>query len=141
MIDELKKYDCLSMPNTQNRKPSWYAFVMQYHSERAHDLPMQEFYKAILAEGLAEADRPGSTKHVHDLPLFTHPDKAFPQLYPLDSETGQVREFPKAKIYTEQALKFPVWSSKEDWPMVELYVAGMKKILDNTRALAAKTLS
>lgn len=141
MIDELKKFDCLSMPNTQDRKPSWYAFVMQYHSERAHGLPMQEFYKAILAEGLAEADRPGSTKHIHDLLLFTHPEGAFPQLYQANSNIGQDREFPRAKMYTEQALKFPVWSSKEDWPMVELYVAGMKKILDNTRALAAEALS
>lgn len=140
MIDELSKYDCLSMPNTENRKPSWYAFVMQYHAERANNLPLQDFYKAVLAEGLAEADRPGSTKHIHDLPLFDHPEQAFPHLYSAE-DSGAKQDFPNARTHTENALKFPVWSSKEDWRMVEAYVAGMKKILDNTRILAARALS
>lgn len=140
MIDELGKYESISMPNANNRKPSWYAFVMQYKKEQAHGLPIQDFYQAILSEGLVEADRPGSTKHIHDLPLFEHPEKVFPHLYQANTNQSS-QNYPQARSYTENAIKLPVWSSKEDWPMVEAYVAGMKKILDNTRALALRALN
>lgn len=139
MIDELGKFDCLEMPNTKDRKPSWYAFVMQYREQQAHGLSIENFYKAVTAEGLREADRPGSTQPIADLPLFTQTSDALPQLYPEENDT-EAGVFPVANDFYQNAIKLPVWSTDKDWPMVEAYVAGMKKVLENTRTLAQKLI-
>lgn len=138
MIDELGKYEMLQMPNTKDRKPSWYAFVMQYQQANAHGLSIEKFYEAILAEGLIEADRPGSTMPIHNLPLFTQTNEAMPHLYSEPTSDGSA--FVGAEKYHHNALKFPVWSDDKDWPIAEAYVAGMKKVLDNTRTLAKRVM-
>ena len=139
MIDNFKKFDFLSVPNITDRKPSWYAFVMQFRPELAHGLSVDAFHRALLAEGLNEVDRPGSTGHIHDMPLFENPNEVFPNLYkskPKQSEDA----FPNAVRYTQNAIKLPVWAHNEDWSIVETYVKGIKKISNNVRILSQSLL-
>ncbi len=127
-IEHFNRYPFLSMPNTEDREPSWYAFTMQYNEKLANGVPLKRFQEALHAEGLVEADRPGSTKPLHDLPLFTSPHVAMPRLY--DEFIKQKGSFANAEKYCQNALKIPVWSFADEKYIVEAYIKGICKVAD-----------
>jgi dTDP-4-amino-4,6-dideoxygalactose transaminase len=141
MMDMLRKYDCLKLPETEGKQPSWYALVAQYDPARANGLPQRHLHEALLAEGLLEVKRPDprSTGDIHALPIFRNPEEVFPALYK-EAPAKPEHRFPRAEKFSAHALQLPVGSSEAEWPMTEKYVAGIRKVLEQTRALAEKLL-
>jgi len=132
MMNELGGFEEISLPNTKERLPSWYAFTIQYHEEKA-GVKIEKFYQALQAEGLAEADRPGSTGPIHDLPLFQNRHIVYPHLYRQTETTSS--EYPQAVNFWKKAIKFPVWHRPEDEGMTRDYIKGVKKVLTNLPSL------
>ena len=128
MIEGLEKYPFLKMPRFEEKQPSWYAFVMQYDETQAHGVSIDLFEKALKAEGLQELDRPGSTRPIHNLPLFTKPHIAMPRLY--QTPLAQSGTFPRAETFYRRALKLPVWAFPDEQEIVSLYIQGMQKVAD-----------
>jgi dTDP-4-amino-4,6-dideoxygalactose transaminase len=127
-IKALTAYPFLKMPRFEGKQPSWYALVMQYNEAEANGLSLDLFHQALLAEGLTEADRPGSTGPISHLPLFSKPHLAFPQLY--SGPIEQHEQFPCAEAFYRQALKLPVWTFPDEQPMVDAYIQGIQKVAD-----------
>ena len=135
IINELKGFEGLRLPNLSKEiKPSWHALVFQYKKEELKNLPIEVFYKGLIAEGLIEFDRPGSTCPLNLLPLFKDPSPLFPvyKKYPFSYQKG---DFPKAEDFHKNALKIPIWAFKKDKKIVDLYIAGIKKVLNNYKNL------
>lgn len=115
-------------------KPSWYGFIFQYKKEELDNLPIEKFFSALQSEGLAEADRPGSTSPLNLLPLFQKPGEVFPvyKKCPFSYKPG---DFPKAEFFYENAIKFPVWADMKDQKIVNDYISGIKKVIKNYKEL------
>ncbi|MEO6077327.1 MAG: aminotransferase class I/II-fold pyridoxal phosphate-dependent enzyme, partial [Candidatus Andersenbacteria bacterium] len=123
---EWQKYPFLRMPKYPNRQPSWYAFVMQFDDKHSNGVSIEQFTRALLAEGLVEVDRPGSTCPCHDLPLFTDPQKAMSRLY--DQRQSQCGLFGEASAFYQNAIKLPVWAFSKDKDVVDKYTEGFHKV-------------
>jgi len=119
---------------TKNIQPSWYALVLQYKSEAFQGLPIEKFFKAIQAEGLIEADRPGSTVPLNLLPLFQNPVELFP-VYKNNKFSYCPGQFPRAEKFYQNAIKFPVWAEKKYTRIVTAYIQGIKKVINNYQQL------
>ncbi|TQV93827.1 UDP-bacillosamine synthetase [Cordyceps javanica] len=128
MATELSAIPFLKMPtvkNTSKDKHAWYAFVMQFEPSKAPRGLTRDKFVRILTEqhGLKEVDIPKSTGLLHDLPLFTSPHEAIPRFGDAPwYEAQSTSEFPKAKLFYDQAIKLPVWSTDADSPIVAKYV-------------------
>lgn len=127
-IEALAPYPFLKMPRFSEKQPSWYAFIMQYDEDRANDIPLDVFHRALLAEGLTEVDRPGSTGPIYNLPLFTRPHIALPRLY--KTPFTQKEAFPCAESFYHRALKLPMWAFPDDQFIVNQYIQGIQKVCD-----------
>jgi dTDP-4-amino-4,6-dideoxygalactose transaminase len=137
MIKELRKLPGISLlPAFFNSEiePSWYAFVFQYKSKELDNLPIEKFFEALQTEGLSEVDRPGSTCPLNLLPLFQNPSELFP-VYRKHYFSYKPGDFPKAEKFYQNAIKLPVWASKNDLKFVNLYIRGIKKVIKNYRNL------
>ena len=137
MIKELDDLECLSTPKKACRKPSWYAFVMQYNEAKADGVSIEKFFEAIQAEGLVEADRPGSTCPIHDLPLMRKTNMILPHLHE-EPVSATDESYPMAENFYKNAIKIPIWAQESDWDIVRSYAAGIRKVALNTRELARK---
>jgi len=119
--------------NEKDKNPAWYAFLIQYKPKELGGLPIDKFYKALLAEGCKELDRPGSTCPLNYHPLFQAPEGLFPRY------KGKVRykkgDFPRAEKFHEHSLKLPVWHRKQDEEIVNLYIKAFKKVVKNYKEL------
>lgn len=127
-IAAFKPYPFLKTPCFDGKQSSWYAFVLQFDENRSNGVSLDLFYKALLAEGLVEVDRPVSTGTIYRLPLFTKPHLALPRLYhhPLVQEESYLC----ADQFARQALKLPVWVFPDEEEMVHLYIQGIQKVAD-----------
>jgi len=135
IIDSIKNVSGLVPPQiTKNIQPSWYALVLQYKSEAFQGLPIEKFFKAIQAEGLIEADRPGSTVPLNLLPLFQDPVELFP-VYKNNKFSYCPGQFPRAEKFYQNAIKFPVWAEKKCTRIVTAYIQGIKKVINNYQQL------
>lgn len=135
IIDKLKGCKGIKLPDLSKEiEPSWYALVFKYKKDELENLPIEIFYKALIAEGLAEFDRPGSTCPLNLLPLFKNPSPLFPiyKKHPFSYKKG---DFPKAEDFYKNAIKIPVWALKKDEKNVNLYIKGIKKVLNNYKSL------
>jgi dTDP-4-amino-4,6-dideoxygalactose transaminase len=135
IIIRLKNYAAITLPkiNNQKIKPSWYAFVFQYHENKT-GVSINKFYQALKQEGLVEVDRPGSTCPLNLLPLFQKPAELFP-IYTRYKFFYKKCEFPKAESFYNNAIKIPVWSRMQDWSAMKLYIDGIEKVLININEL------
>ncbi len=137
MIKALKDERGISLPPAfldSKITPAWYGFVFQYKPEEFDNLPIEKFFGALQAEGLSEVDRPGSTCPLNLLPLFKNPTELFP-VYKKHYFSYKPGGFPKAERFYQNAIKLPVWASKSDLKFVNLYIAGIKKVVKNYRNL------
>ena len=114
--------------------PAWYEFVFQYRAEEIENLPIERFFEALQAEGLSEVDRPSSTCPLNLLPLFQNPIELFP-IYQKHYFCYKPGDFPKAEKFYQNTIKLPVWASKNDLKFINLYIAGIKKVIRNYRTL------
>jgi len=135
IIASIKNVSGLVPPQiTKNIQPSWYALVLQYKSEAFQGLPIEKFFKAIQAEGLIEADRPGSTAPLNLLTLFQNPTELFP-VYKNNKFSYGPGQFPRAEKFYQNAIKFPVWAEKKYTRIVTAYIQGIKKVVNNYQQL------
>lgn len=135
IITALKNVSGLIPPHIMdNIQPSWYALIFQYQPEAFQNLAIEKFFEAIKAEGLTEADRPGSTSPLNLLPLFQNPTELFPA-YKNSRFSYSPGEFPRAEQFYQNAIKFPVWAEPKNVRMVESYIRGIKKVSDNYQQL------
>lgn len=132
MTENFGQFPFLRTPQVFGKQHGWYAYVMQFDTSHANGVSIDLFTKAVLAEGLVELDRPRSTGTLHQLPLFTQPEKALPRLYPRQAEQRQ-QSFPVAEQFYKNALKLPVWSFPDDEQMVTLYIDGIVKVASVVR--------
>jgi len=102
--------------------------------EELDNLPIEKFFSALVAEGLAEADRPGSTSPLNLLPLFQKPEEMFP-IYKKYPFSYKLDDFPKAESFYKNAIKFPVWSNVKNQKIVNGYISGIKKVIKNYKEL------
>lgn len=134
ITQELSGLPGLRLPEPgKAKKHSWYAYLIQYKPEELNGLSIERFFKALVAEGCLEADRPGSTCPLNLLPLFQNPVPLFPRY------KGKVAyrkgDFPVAEKFHGNAIKFPVWSRPEDKRIVNLYIRAIKKVVANYKEL------
>lgn len=135
IITALKDIDGLKPPQlTYGMRPSWYALVFQYEPSHFRDLSIDNFFEALQAEGLIEADRPGSTSPLNLLPLFQDPAKLFPYYRdnPFSYKPG---EFPRAEKFHKFAIKLPVWGELKYSRMIKAYIRGIKRVSNNYQQL------
>ncbi len=134
MINSLKGLPGIELPEfDQNINPSWYAFIIKYKPDELDGLPRERFFKALQVEGLSEVDIPGSTCPLNYHPLFQNPSKIFPNY------KGKVKykkgDFPNAEEFHSRLLKLPVWHNKKHLKTVNLYIKGIKKVINNYREI------
>lgn len=130
MFDKaISKYMFLKSPGLKdNARSSWYAYNINYLADKSYGVTREEFVEALHAEGLVEADIPGSTMLLNNLPLFLTPNAIMPRMYsePLKHQEG----FPKAEQFYNSIIKFPMWTFKDELKIVEAYIAGIIKVAD-----------
>ena len=115
------------------KKPSWYAYILQYKGEQLSNLPIEKFFTALKAEGLEALDRPESTQPLNLLPLFQTPGELFPGYKGKFSyKKGQ---FPVAEHFFEKALKLPVWIDNKAEKIIDQYAKAFWKVVDNYKEL------
>ena len=127
MTEAFSEFPFFRTPEVSGKEPGWYAYVMQFDPSHANGVSIDLLTKAVLAEGLVEFDRPGSTKPLHRLPLFSEPEKVLSRLY-RDPVKPTEQSFPVAEQFYENALKLPVWSFPDEERMVDLYIQGIVKV-------------
>jgi perosamine synthetase len=99
--------------------------------EELDGLPIARFHEALLAEGLTEVDRPGSTCPLNLLPLFHDPAPMLPHYPHLDPVAYRDGQFPIAEQVWRHTLKLPVWHREEDLPLIDHYIEGLSKVIEN----------
>ncbi|MFZ1108960.1 MAG: DegT/DnrJ/EryC1/StrS family aminotransferase, partial [Rhodomicrobium sp.] len=116
----LSALPAIILPNTANRVPAWYAYVFQVDEAKSGGVTARQVHAALQAEGLREADMPGSTGPIHKLPLFTRTPEVMGRLY-REPCIAMDASFPGAERFARQAIKYPVWAMEEDAATVDLY--------------------
>lgn len=114
--------------------PSWYGLTLTYRPEELGGLGIERFHQALLAEGAAEFDRPGSTCPMNRLPLYRQPGPLFPG-HPRSHRRYEEGDFPVAEHTHRHTIKLPVWHCDEDLPLVEQYVRAARKVIDHHKEL------
>jgi dTDP-4-amino-4,6-dideoxygalactose transaminase len=135
IIAAVKNIPGLTPPQIADQiQPSWYALIFQYQPEKFQGLSIEKFFEALQAEGLFEADRPGSTSPLNLLPLFQTPTELFP-IYKSNSFSCAKGDFPRAEKFYENAIKFPVWAEQKYASVVTSYIRGIQKVSNNYQQL------
>lgn len=119
----------------EGNQPAWYGLPLTYEPDELGGLSVERFYQALHAEGLREVDRPGSTCPLNRLPLFRHPETLFPHYRHLDRVNYRGGQFPVAEHLHHHTLKLPVWHREEDLPLVDQYIEGFRKVIENHHQL------
>ncbi|WP_406272306.1 DegT/DnrJ/EryC1/StrS family aminotransferase [Nocardia sp. NBC_00881] len=127
IADELDELPGVTIPRAElGVQSSWYGLTMQYDADSFNDLPVERFHEALLAEGCAEIDRPGSTCPLNQLPLFQEPGPLFPAF------TGKLAyaagDYPRAEEIHHATLKLPVWHEEQDLWIVDCYIEAIRKV-------------
>ncbi|NMC51285.1 DegT/DnrJ/EryC1/StrS family aminotransferase [Candidatus Kuenenbacteria bacterium] len=133
IIKEFKKIPYFALPpafSDPAYEPAWYGLVFQYKGYNYKYPSIDNFFRAIQAEGLLEVDRPGSTSPLNLLPLFQNPTELFP-IYKKNYFSYKPGDFPKAEKFYKYAIKLPVWALKKEHKMVDYYIKGFKKVCNN----------
>ncbi|WP_431432108.1 DegT/DnrJ/EryC1/StrS family aminotransferase [Actinophytocola sp.] len=134
--DQLGQLPGIAVPTIPaDAQPAWYGLPLIYVPDELDGIPIERVHQALLAEGLREVDRPGSTRPVNQLPLFGHTDALFPH-HPARAQLRFRRgQFPVAEQVHHHTLKLPVWHREEDMPLVEQYIEGFRKVVEHRRDL------
>lgn len=90
----------------------------------------EKLIAALQAEGV-DADVPGS-EPFHHLPLFDS-KRFLIANFPKADNTN--RRFPGADTYYNSILSLPTFTSRTEWPMVDLYVEAFHKVLSELEKL------
>jgi len=128
-ILELSKYPFLKQPLYSNKKPSFYAYVMQFNEEYSNGINIDDFVKALHRIGLKEVDRPNSTRPLDKFSLFTKTQDAVNRLYKTPAYNAQ-ENFPMAYKFYNNAIKLPMWAYEDEEWIVDAYLKGFHQICE-----------
>lgn len=106
-------------------KNSYYALIFKYSPDKFHDLSVEDFLTALIAEGGVEFDKPGSTCPLDRLELFKNPHYLFSEYNGIIDDN---QKFDEADRFYENAFKLPVWYNEEDIDIVLKYCEILKKV-------------
>jgi perosamine synthetase len=136
LCEQLRQLPGIAVPRPlAGVRPAWYGLPLIYVPDELSGLPVERIHQALLAEGLQEADRPGSTRPLNQLPLFGDIGTLFPH-HPARTQLRYHRgQFPVAEQIHHHTLKLPVWHREEDMPLVHRYVEGFSKVVEHHRDL------
>jgi dTDP-4-amino-4,6-dideoxygalactose transaminase len=129
MRDAWSQFSFLRLPEERDRTPSWYVFAVRFDQERA-GVSRQTFYRALVAEGLVDADVPELTGPIGHLPLFQKLHKVRPNLYRSAPRVVAEASVPVSWRIARETITFPVWARPEDAPIVERYIEGVRKVAE-----------
>lgn len=104
---------------------SYYALIFKYDSKKFNGLSIEEFLKALHAEGGVEFDKPGSTCPLNRLELFKNPEYLYPDYCKIFNDN---ENFNKADEFYENSFKLPVWYNEEDIKIVLKYCDILEKV-------------
>ncbi|WP_063001921.1 DegT/DnrJ/EryC1/StrS family aminotransferase [Nocardia mikamii] len=107
-------------------RSAWYGLALHYRAEELDGLPIEQFHRAVLAEGCREIDRPGSTCPLNLLELFQNPGPLFPGYG--GEFSYRPGEFPNAERIHQNTVKLPVWHREQDLPVVDDYIDAITKV-------------
>ncbi len=133
IINELKDLKGIRVPELKDKESTWYSLVIQYVPEELDGIPFKKFYEALLEEGCAELDHPGSTMPLNITSLFQDPSLLFPNY--AGELNYKEKDFPNAEKFYANALKLPVWHDLKDMKIVESYIHAFKKVIKNYKEL------
>lgn len=136
LLEHLKDTPGIRVPQPgATLRPSWYGLILKYQPAELGGLPIERYHEALLAEGCAEADRPGSTCPLNLLPLFQDPSGLFPAYE--GKFAYRPGDFSGAEAFHAGAIKLPVWHREEDISLARQYVEGFRKVSAHHRDLLA----
>lgn len=124
LIESTGYFECV-LPR-HNEIASWYALPVlapivgsPSSTRRAHE--------ALLARGCLEADRPGSTGPLNDLPLLQDPGRLYrwPQVRYRKYSSN---DFPGARAFHDRLIKIPVWDREEDSAVALSYARAFEEV-------------
>lgn len=130
--DVLAATPSLAFPDVSDRRVSGYTFPMIVASEVFEAVGPEILLEALHAEGLVEIDRPGSTKPLHEEPLFNEPNHAFPWAR---ASVVQQGGFPIATDSFRRTIKMPVWDRQADRAYTDGYASGVRKVFQHLEDL------
>jgi perosamine synthetase len=87
--------------------------------------------RGLAADDLRERVGPGSICPLNLLPLFQGAEALLPAHPHHDQLAYREGQFPIAEGVWRNTLKLPVWYREEDLPLVERYVDGFRKVIEN----------
>jgi hypothetical protein len=117
----------------------WYFTIGLYHSEELCNLPVEIFYKALVAEGISGC-RPGANRPLHLHPVF-HTADIFRMGSPTMISFGQrdVRQgqgtLPVSESISKIAFSGVPWFKKYVPEIIEQYAYAFKKVCENAELL------
>lgn len=112
-------------------EPSWYAFRFQYNAQELGGLAIKNFFDALRMEGLSGVETELRSKcPLNLLPIFQTPTELFPN-YKKHQFSYKPGDFPKAEKFYQNAVNIRIGASKNDLKLINLYIAGIKKVLAN----------
>lgn len=139
LCEQLGELPGISAPTVPaGNRCSWYGLPLTYVSEELDGLSVDTFHAALVAEGLTEVDRPGSICPLNRLPLFREPRPLLSRFGYSSSMNYRAGQFPVAEQVWQRTLKLPVWHRKDDVPLVDRYLDGFRKVIDNHHELLGR---
>ncbi|MGG2465173.1 DegT/DnrJ/EryC1/StrS family aminotransferase [Streptomyces sp. RGM 3693] len=124
-------------PMPEGVVPSWYGLTLTYRPDELGGLSIGRFHQALIAEGATEFDRPGSTRPLHELPLYQLPDLLFPGHPHQHHRQYSAGSFPVAEHAYQHTIKLPVWHRQQDLALAGQYVRAAVKVSDHHKELLA----
>lgn len=119
-------FDFVEVRSSPSAEPSFYALGLHFLQEKAPHVTKQQLLELLLAEGLIEADIPGSTGILNEVPLFSEPNTLFPSLYSTNLPVQPAAM--GAKSFVQSFLKIPVWALSNDQATMNKYQSGIQKV-------------
>lgn len=133
MIAQLRGLPGIAVPEVSEASaPSWYALPVLYQPEDAGGLPVAALVRALHAEGCLEVDQPGSTRPLHEHPLFSEEASV---LFPDLSKPPKLgsSDFPQAVRIHRHTLKLPV--PHVSGTPLDSYADAFSKVINNRHHL------
>lgn len=118
-VDGIKLHQ--GYPNTVN---SGYAQILKFDQEK-FNVGLEDFCRALVAEGAIEFDIPNSTAPLNTLELYKNPGYFFDR-YKYKQLLKD--DYPIAKKFSKSILKMPLWYQEQDTHIVEKYGEALIKV-------------
>ena len=125
-IDQIEGLSNPRIPNSS--KPAWYAYPILFDNNAFSNVSINEFVRAINAEGAIEADIPGSTGSLGRFELFNNPQKINRMYSGTEYVSPSPSDFKNAEFFSSKMFKIPTWYGTKRFKFAEAYLEAIKKV-------------